>query len=405
MFPYEDPRDWCYDHCCLAICLAATGFLILAGAIVCITLFLNHIPYSHMKFYVNGASLTEFYLTDDNILHYNLSVNISVRNSNKVTRIIYHRIRSNPSCYGKDLPWVPLPSFQQGTKNTSLLHPVYQGQASLILRGSRLKDFNYDQMDGSYSISVYLYLETKLKLAGGGKERERERSRERDIERSKNCEVADREEKIDETGKIRSGKNCEVAAKNRMGSEDRDFWITDIGGRFKELYCYDCKAGTRGRAHPSSGTDDLDPFAGSMRLSSRDENLIMVHATNIISYGEYLGSVSLPSFWQNTKNTTLLHPVFQGQTLVKLRGSRLRDFNYDQRDGNYSISVYLYVETELKHAGGGKSGFNGMEVECGLFRLHLLGSSSSSSSNQTGIGSLFKTKRCKVYYDNDDSYY
>ncbi|KAI3893337.1 hypothetical protein MKW92_017778 [Papaver armeniacum] len=169
MFPYQDDGDWCHDHCCLAICLVASRFLILAGAIVCITLFLNHIPYSHMKFYVNGASLTEFYLTDDNILHYNLAVNISVRNSNKVTRIFYHRIRSNPSCYGKDLPWVPLPSFHQGTRNTSLLHPVYQGQTSLKLRGSRLKDFNYDQRDGSYSISVYLYLETQLKLAGGGK--------------------------------------------------------------------------------------------------------------------------------------------------------------------------------------------------------------------------------------------
>ncbi|XP_026460783.1 putative syntaxin-24 [Papaver somniferum] len=156
--------------------------------------------------------------------------------------------------------------------------------------------------------------------------------------------------------------------------------------------------------------DDILHYNLAINISVRNSNKIERISydnfrSEIYSYGEYLGSVSLPSFWQNTKNTTLLHPVFQGQTLVKLRGSRLRDFNYDQRDGNYSISVYLYVETELKHAGGGKSGFNGMEVECGLFRLHLLGSSSSSSSNQTGIGSLFKTKRCKVYYDNDDSYY
>ncbi|RZC56088.1 hypothetical protein C5167_014940 [Papaver somniferum] len=63
--------------------------------------------------------------------------------------------------------------------------------------------------------------------------------RDRDRERSRDSEVTDQEERIDEMEKIRSGKNCEVAAKNRMGSEDRDFWITDMGGRFKEVYCYD----------------------------------------------------------------------------------------------------------------------------------------------------------------------
>ncbi|KAI3881197.1 hypothetical protein MKX03_012071, partial [Papaver bracteatum] len=31
-----------------------------------------------------------------------------------------------------------------------------------------------------------------------------------------------------------------------MAIEDRDFWITDIGGRFKDMYFYDCKAGTSG---------------------------------------------------------------------------------------------------------------------------------------------------------------
>ncbi|KAI3884969.1 hypothetical protein MKW98_002361, partial [Papaver atlanticum] len=31
-----------------------------------------------------------------------------------------------------------------------------------------------------------------------------------------------------------------------MGSEDRNFWITNIGGRYRDLYCYDCKAGTSG---------------------------------------------------------------------------------------------------------------------------------------------------------------
>ncbi|KAI3893336.1 hypothetical protein MKW92_017777 [Papaver armeniacum] len=121
-----------------------------------------------MKFHVVDASLTKFYLTNDDILHYNLAVNISVRNSNKIERISYHRIRSHPSCYGNDLDLVALTSFQQGTKNTTVFHHVFQGKTMFKLRGSQLRDFNNDQRDGNYKIYVYLYLETDLKHAGGG---------------------------------------------------------------------------------------------------------------------------------------------------------------------------------------------------------------------------------------------
>ncbi|KAI3859171.1 hypothetical protein MKX03_000988 [Papaver bracteatum] len=124
-------------------------------------------------------------------------------------------------------------------------------------------------------------------------------------------------------------------------------------------------------------------------------------------YGNDLDLVSLTPFQQGTKNTTLFHHVFQGNSMLKLRGSQLRDFNNDQRDGSYSIYVYLYLETELKHAGGGNSGFKVLIAKCGLFRLHLLGSSSSSSSNnQSGIGGLFQAKRCKISAGGhkDDSY-
>ncbi|RZC74580.1 hypothetical protein C5167_050056, partial [Papaver somniferum] len=53
-------------------------------------------------------------------------------------------------------------------------------------------------------------------------------------------------EKIDETEKIRIAFLNPV--KNRMGSEDRNFWISDIGQRFKDLYCFGCKAGSSGEA-------------------------------------------------------------------------------------------------------------------------------------------------------------
>ncbi|KAI3893334.1 hypothetical protein MKW92_017775 [Papaver armeniacum] len=150
--------------------------------------------------------------------------------------------------------------------------------------------------------------------------------------------------------------------------------------------------------------DDMIHYNLAANISVRNSNKIArISYRRIRSaaycYGDSLTSVSLPSFWQGTKNTTFLRPIFQGQTLLRPRGSHLRDFNHDQRDGSYSIYLHLYLDTQLKHAGGGKGDKIGFVVDCGLFRLNLLGSS-SSSNNQTGSG-IFKTKRCKVHTDKD----
>ncbi|XP_026385114.1 NDR1/HIN1-like protein 10 [Papaver somniferum] len=151
------------------VCLYLLIMTILFGGIVFLKLF-SISAYENMKFHVIDASLKEFYLTNDDILHYNFAVTISVRNSNKVARISYGEIRSKIYCYGEDLGFVPLyMSFWQGPKNTTLLHPVFKGKTLFKLRGSRLEDFSYGQRDGSYIIYVYLYLTVQVKHAGGGK--------------------------------------------------------------------------------------------------------------------------------------------------------------------------------------------------------------------------------------------
>ncbi|GKV50596.1 hypothetical protein SLEP1_g57299 [Rubroshorea leprosula] len=48
-----------------------------------------------VKFHVTDASLTQFNLTSDNNLHYNLALNITVRNPNKKIGIYYDRIEAN----------------------------------------------------------------------------------------------------------------------------------------------------------------------------------------------------------------------------------------------------------------------------------------------------------------------
>ncbi|KAI3963030.1 hypothetical protein MKW98_028970 [Papaver atlanticum] len=152
-----------------AVCCCLLTIMISIGGIVCLVAFLLVVPLHKMKFHVIDASLTEFYLTNDDILHYNLAVNISVRNNNKMERISYSDISSNIMCYGQSLTSISLSSFRLGTKNTTSLHLVFQGQStSFNLQGSDLRDFSNDQRDGSYMIYVDLFLTTQLKYAGGG---------------------------------------------------------------------------------------------------------------------------------------------------------------------------------------------------------------------------------------------
>ncbi|KAI3987331.1 hypothetical protein MKX01_003081 [Papaver californicum] len=142
-------------RCLCCSCLLTT--IIFIGGVACLIVFLGVLPYKNMKFHVIDASLTKFYLTNDDILHYNLALNISLRNSNKKTSISYYYIGSTTYCYNKDLALVSLTPFRQGSKNTTVLSPVFQGQASLKLRGME------------YSIYVELYLTSKLTYAGGGR--------------------------------------------------------------------------------------------------------------------------------------------------------------------------------------------------------------------------------------------
>ncbi|RZC47655.1 hypothetical protein C5167_040612 [Papaver somniferum] len=253
---------------CSAACVICSGLvtiiLIISGGAVCLFVFLNVVPYKHMKFHVTDASLKEFYVTNDDILHYKFAVNISVRNSNKLERISYRNIRIYPYCYGNYLPWVSLTAFWQGTKNTTLLPLVlFQGQSPVKLRGSNLKNFNNDQRDGTIKFRI-------------------------------------------------------------IDASLTEFYMTN---------------------------DDVLYYNLAVNISVRNSNKMdrtSYHGirSNPSCYGRDLASISLPSLRQGTKNTTLLHHVFQGQSLFKLQGSHLRDFNNDQRDGICNMNVNLYLTAQ-----------------------------------------------------------
>ncbi|KAI3854133.1 hypothetical protein MKX03_022146 [Papaver bracteatum] len=319
-----------------------------------------------MKFHVIDASLKEFYLTNDDILHYNFAVTISVGNSNKVARISYSDIRSKIYCYGEDLGFVPMNmSFWQGPKNTTLLHPVFHGQTMFKLRGSRLEDFSDGQRDGSYIIYVYLYLTIQMKHAGGGKSLEEDYIIECGLHElhllGSSSSFSNNQTGI---GDLFKTKRCGELhrAKN---SQHMKFYVNDAS--LTEFYLTN---------------EDVLHYNLAVNISARNSNKIeRISYSSILSkmscYGKYLALVSLLSFGQGTKSTALLHPVFQGQTF-------------------YTINVDLYLRTQLKHAGGGKGSKIYYSVKCGLFRIQLLGSP-SSSNNQEQIGGSFKTKKCETY--------
>ncbi|KAE8099242.1 hypothetical protein FH972_017239 [Carpinus fangiana] len=119
------------------------------------------------KIHVTDAFLAQFNLTTNNYtLHYNLALNISIRNSNKRIGFYYDTIHANGYYY---YPYrfgaVSLTPFYQGHKNTSVLSPVFHGRQRLyFLESSELiPKFNNDTSDGVYRIAVELYLSFRTK--------------------------------------------------------------------------------------------------------------------------------------------------------------------------------------------------------------------------------------------------
>jgi hypothetical protein len=120
----------------------------------------------NVKFYVTEASLTQFNFTagKNTTLHYNLALNMSVRNSNKKFGIHYDTIEATAYYEDQRFGTDTLPPFYQGHKNTSFLNPVFVGQQLVLLGTDQLSQFNAEKLAGVYTIDVKLYLRIRLKF-------------------------------------------------------------------------------------------------------------------------------------------------------------------------------------------------------------------------------------------------
>ncbi|XVE96311.1 hypothetical protein REPUB_Repub02eG0210400 [Reevesia pubescens] len=117
-----------------------------------------------VKFHVRDVSPTEFNLTNNNTLNYNLALNITVRNPNRRIGIHYDRIEARAYYEDQRFATQTLTSFYQGHKNTSFLNPVFRGQQIVMLGADETSKFNEESTRGIYSIDVKLYLRIRFKV-------------------------------------------------------------------------------------------------------------------------------------------------------------------------------------------------------------------------------------------------
>ncbi|KAL5545746.1 hypothetical protein UlMin_005433 [Ulmus minor] len=153
--------------CCCCGCLFSLILKLVVTAVVLIGLavlaFWLIVRPNKVKFHVEDASLTQFNYTNNN-LHYNLALNLTIRNPNKRLGIYYDRIEARGFYEDSRFDSVTLTPFYQGHKNTSVISAEFKGQNLVLLDGGEISDFNNEKSSGIYSINVKLYLRIRFKL-------------------------------------------------------------------------------------------------------------------------------------------------------------------------------------------------------------------------------------------------
>ena len=117
-----------------------------------------------MKVYVADASLTEFSLTNDNTLHYNLRLNFTVRNPNKRMGFRYVAIEGGAYDGGEKFDSGNLVSFYQPPKTTTGLDTWFSGAKKLSLSWDEVEGFEEQKSSGFYPIDVKIRVYSSIKL-------------------------------------------------------------------------------------------------------------------------------------------------------------------------------------------------------------------------------------------------
>ncbi|KAK4480912.1 hypothetical protein RD792_011770 [Penstemon davidsonii] len=157
----------CNPFTCLMNCLCTCVFQILCtilvvAAVIIVILWLIFRP-NTLKFHATNATLTEFNL-NNNTLHYNLAVNLTIRNPNRRIGVYYDGIEARAFYQGQRFATTQLQPFFQGTKRTDNVRAEFRGQNLVLLGNREQSNYNGDRSSGMYDIDVKLYMRIRLKF-------------------------------------------------------------------------------------------------------------------------------------------------------------------------------------------------------------------------------------------------
>ncbi|KAF5739685.1 putative Late embryogenesis abundant (LEA) hydroxyproline-rich glycoprotein family [Tripterygium wilfordii] len=158
-----------YNHrrgcgCCILSLFFKIMLALVVIAGIAILVFWLVVRPNKVKFHVTNARLTEFNLTSNNNLNYNLALNLTIRNPNKKIGVYYDVIEARALYEDQRLKSVYLPNFYQGHKSTNTISPVFQGQQAVFFGADETAEYNQETVNGVYSFDVNLYLRIRFKL-------------------------------------------------------------------------------------------------------------------------------------------------------------------------------------------------------------------------------------------------
>ncbi|XP_068308720.1 NDR1/HIN1-like protein 10 [Pyrus communis] len=120
------------------------------------------------KFFVTNSTLTQFDFTNaTNTLHYNLALNITIRNPNRRVGFYYNCIEAIANYRLKRFALVTLTStpIYQGHKNTTVLKQVFlEGQGEVVFGQNDISNFNSETAAGVYNIDIHLAVKVSDKF-------------------------------------------------------------------------------------------------------------------------------------------------------------------------------------------------------------------------------------------------
>ncbi|KAL2345288.1 hypothetical protein Fmac_006573 [Flemingia macrophylla] len=116
-----------------------------------------------VKFHVTDATLTQFNYTGET-LHYDLTLNVTVRNPNKKIGVYFDRIEARALYHDARFDTEQPSPFYLGHKSTNVFTAVFKGEHVLPLSTDQTADFKKENATRVYEIDVKMYLRVRFKL-------------------------------------------------------------------------------------------------------------------------------------------------------------------------------------------------------------------------------------------------